>query len=168
MNTLKDLRHALRQLRRSPGFTITVIVTLALGVGANAAVFSLFDQVLLRMLPVERPKELVRFEWTGDFSGWASSFGGGEQNYFSYPMYKDLRDQNHVFHGMLAAIRSSAGVSWHNQAENKDAEIVTGNYFQVLGLKPAAGRLLTQQDDTAKGANPVVVLSYDYWRTRFA
>jgi predicted permease len=168
MNTLNDLRLALRQLRKSPAFTLTVIVTLALGIGANAAVFTLFDQVLLRMLPVQRPKELVRFVWTGSFSGWASSFGGDSSNYFSYPMYKDLRDQNQVFQGLLAAVRSSAGVSWHNQAENKDAEVVTGNYFQVLGLKPAAGRLLTQQDDTAKGANPVVVLSYDYWRARFA
>jgi predicted permease len=168
MNTLlQDIRYALRQLRKSPAFTITVIVTLALGFGANAAVFTLFDQVLLRMLPVERPKELVRFVWTGSFSGSASSFGGDESNYFSYPMYKDLRDQNQVFDGMLAADRTGVGVSWHNQAENKDAEVVTGNYFQLLGLKPAIGRLFTQQDDTAKNANPVLVLSYDYWRTRF-
>jgi predicted permease len=169
MNTLlQDIRYALRQLRKSPGFTITVIVTLALGIGANTAVFTLFDQVLLRMLPVERPKDLVRFEWTGDFSGSASSFGGDLHNYFSYPMYKDLRDQNQVFQGMLAADKAYVGVSWHNQAENKDAEVVTGNYFQLLGLKPTLGRLLTPQDDTAKNANPVVVLSYDYWRTRFA
>ncbi|MGA2807582.1 MAG: ABC transporter permease [Terracidiphilus sp.] len=164
---VQNVRYALRQLRKSPGFTLTVIVTLALGIGANAAVFTLFDQVLLRMLPVERPKELVRFEWTGDFSGSASSFGGSSSNFFSYPMYKDLRDHNQVFQGMLAADKASVGVSWHNQAENKDAEVVTGNYFQLLGLKPAVGRLLTQQDDTAKNANPVVVLSYDYWRTRF-
>ena len=169
MNTLlQDLRYALRQLRKSPAFTLTVIVTLALGIGANAAVFALFDQVLLRMLPVDRPKELVRFVWTGGFSGSASSFGGDTTNYFSYPMYKDLRDQNQVFSGMLAADRAGVGVSWRNQAENKDAEIVTGNYFQLLGLKPAAGRLFTQQDDTAKNSNSVVVLSYDYWRTRFA
>jgi putative ABC transport system permease protein len=169
MNTLlQDLRYALRQLRESPAFTLTVIVTLALGVGANAAVFTLFDQVLLRMLPVERPRELVRFVWTGGFAGWAGSFGGDSTNYFSYPMYKDLRDHNQVFQGMLAADKTGVGVSWHNQAENEDAEIVTGNYFQLLGLKPALGRLLTPQDDTAKNANPVLVLSYDYWRTRFA
>ena len=168
MNTLlQNLRYALRQLRKSPGFTLTAIVTLALGIGANAAVFTLFDKVLLRMLPVERPKELVRFEWTGGFSGSASSFGGDSTNYFSYPMYKDLRDQNQVFIGMLAADKTYVGVSWHNQAENKDAEIVTGNYFQLLDLKPSVGRLLTPQDDTAKNANPVVVLSYGYWKTRF-
>jgi predicted permease len=169
MNSLlQDIRYAVRQLRKSPAFTLTVIITLALGIGANAAVFTLFDQVLLRMLPVQRPQELVRFEWTGDFEGSASSFGGDQTNYFSYPMYKDLRDQNHVFDGVLATDQAYVGVSWHNQAENKDAEIVTGNYFQLLGVKPALGRLLNQQDDTAKNANAVAVLSYDYWRTRFA
>ncbi|MGP8173552.1 MAG: ABC transporter permease [Terracidiphilus sp.] len=169
MNTmLQDLRYALRQLRKSPAFTLTVIVTLALGIGANTAVFTLFDQVLLRMLPVERPKELVRFEWTGAFAGSSSSFGGDTTNYFSYPMYKDLRDKNRVFDGMLATIVDSVGISWRNQAENQYAEVVSGNYFQLLGLKPALGRLLTPQDDTAKNANPVVVLSYNYWKTRFA
>jgi putative ABC transport system permease protein len=165
---LQDTRYALRQLRKSPAFTLTVIVTLALGIGANAAVFTLFDQVLLRMLPVERPKELVRFVWSGDFSGSSSSFGGSQKDFFSYPMYKDLRDHNQVFESMLAADKAGVGVSWHNQAERKDAEVVSGNYFQVLGLKPAAGRLLTQQDDTAKNANPVLILSFDYWKTRFA
>jgi predicted permease len=169
MNTLlQDTRYALRQLRKSPGFTLTVILTLALGIGANAAVFTLFDQVLLRMLPVERPKELVRFHWSGAFSGSMSSFGGDSQNYFSYPMYKDLRDKNQVFTGIAAADKTQVGISWRNQAESKDAEVVTGNYFQLLGLKPVAGRLLTPQDDTAKNANPVVVLSYSYWKTRFA
>jgi predicted permease len=171
MNTLlQDIRYALRQLRKSPAFTLTVIVTLALGIGANAAVFTLFDQVLLRMLPVEKPKELVRFEWTGGFSGSMSSFGGetkDHHNYFSYPMYKDLRDQNQVFAGLIAADKTQVGVSWRNQAESEDAEVVTGNYFQMLGLKPALGRLLTQQDDTAKNANPVLVLSYGYWKRRF-
>jgi putative ABC transport system permease protein len=165
---IQDIRYALRQLRKSPGFTLTVIVTLALGLGANAAVFTLFDQVLLRMLPVERPKELVRFEWTGAFSGSMSSSGGDSKNYFSYPMYKDLRDKNQVFGACWPLTRLHVGVSWQNQAENEDAEVVTGNYFQLLGLKPALGRLLTPQDDTAKNANPVVVLGYDYWKTRFA
>ena len=167
----QDTRYALRQLRRSPGFALTVVVTLALGIGANAAVFTLFDQVLLRMLPVQNPKELVRFVWTGNFSGSMSSFGGNDKdhiNYFSVPMFKDLRDRNQVFSGMLAADRTGLGITWHNQAEGGDAEIVSGNYFQVLGLKPALGRLFTDADDTAKDANPVLVISYDYWRTRFA
>lgn len=165
---IQDVRYALRQLRKSPGFTVTVILTLALGIGANAAIFTVFDQVLMRMLPVERPKELVRFDWTGAFNGSMSSFGGDNHNYFSYPMYKDLRDQNQVFTGMLAADRTNLGISWHNQAESEDAEIVSGNYFQLLGLKPAAGRLLTPSDDTQKNANPVAVLSYSYWKSRFA
>jgi predicted permease len=171
MNSLfQDLRYALRQLMKSPAFTVTVIVTLALGIGANTAVFTLFDQALLRMLPVEKPKELVRFEWSGAFSGSMSSFGGdseGSHNYFSYPMYKDLRDHNQVFGGMLAADKTQVGISWHNQAESEDAEVVTGNYFQVLGLRPVVGRLLTPNDDTEKNANPVLVLSYSYWKTRF-
>jgi putative ABC transport system permease protein len=165
---LQNLRYALRQLLRAPGFTLTVVVTLALGIGANAAVFTLFDQVLLRMLPVERPKELVRFKWTGHFSGHIWVFGGSVNDYFSYPMYKDLRDQNKVFSGVLAADRTSVGLSWHGQAEDEDAELVSGNYFTLLGLRPALGRLLTSQDDTAKNANPVLVLSYDYWKGRFA
>ncbi len=165
---VQDLRYAARQLMRSPGFAVTVILTLALGIGANTAIFTIFDQVLLRMLPVERPKELVRFEWTGSFQGSMSSFGGDSRNYFSYPMYKDLRDKNQVFTGLLAAVRGSVGVSWHDQAENEDAEIVSGNYFDVLGLRPRLGRLLTPSDDTAKNANPVLVLSYDYWKTRFS
>jgi predicted permease len=169
MNSLaQDLRYAVRQLRKSPGFSITVIVTLALGIGANAAVFTLFDQVLLRMLPVQKPQELVRFEWNGAFNGSMSSFGGDTKdhyNYFSYPMYKDLRDQNQVFSGVLAADKAQVGISWHNQAESDDAEVVSGNYFQILGLNPAVGRLFTQEDDTAKDSNPVTVLSYNYWRT---
>ena len=163
-----DLRFAVRQLRKSPGFTLTAVLTLALGIGANAAIFSLFDRVLLRMLPVERPQELVRFRWSGSFSGSMSSFGGDSFNYFSYPMYRDLRDQNKVFDGILAAEKGSVGLSWHNQAESKDAEVVSGNYFDVLGLKPALGRLFTAQDASAKDANFVAVLGYDYWRTRFA
>ena len=171
MNSLLyDIRYALRQLRKSPGFTVTVILTLALGIGANSAIFTLVDQVLLRMLPVRNPEELVRLEWTGAFSGSMSAFGGdtpGHRNYYSYPMYKDLREQNAVFQGILAADKAQVGVSWRNQAESKDAEVVSGNYFQLLGLRPALGRLFTPQDETAKNANAVVVLSYDYWRTRF-
>lgn len=164
---IQDVRYTLRRLRRSPGFAATVVLTLALGIGANAAIFSLFDQVLLRMLPVERPKELVRFHWSGAFNGSMSSFGGDSFNYFSYPMYKNLREQNQVFTGMLAADKTSVGISWHNQAESRDAEVVSGNYFQVLGLRPAVGRLFTAQDETEKNANAVVVLGYDYWRTHF-
>ena len=162
---LADLKYAWRQLRKSPGFAVTAVVTLALGIGATTAIFTMFDQVLLRVLPVERPQELVRLDWHGSFSGAMSDFGGDVGNYYSYPMYKDLRDKNRVFSGMLATMRTEVGVDWHNQAEDKDAEVVSGNYFQVLGLRPFAGRLFTSADETAKDANPVVVVSYDYWRT---
>ena len=165
---LQNMRYSLRQLAKSPGFTFTVVLTLALGIGATAAIFTLFDQVLLRMLPVQQPQQLVRFTFTGFFSGSGSSFGGDMKNYFSYPMYKDLRDESQVFSGILAADKTSVGVSWNNQAENSEAEVVTGNYFDLLGLKPALGRLFTQQDDSAKNANPQVVLSHAYWKSRFA
>ena len=165
-NFMQNLRYAVRQLMRAPGFAATVIVTLALGIGANSAIFTIFDQVLLRMLPVEEPKQLVRLEWKGSFSGSASAFGGTIDDYFSYPMYKDLREKSQVFDGMLAAMRGGVGVSWNNQAENDDTEIVSGNYFNVLGLRPAAGRLFTDSDDTVKNGNLVVVLSFNYWKTR--
>ena len=165
---LADLKYALRQLRKSRGFAVTAIVTLALGIGATTAIFTLFDQVLLRVLPVADPQQLVRMDWHGSFSGSMSSFGGDVGNYYSYPMYKDLRDRNQVFGGMLAAVRANVGVDWHNQAEDEDAELVSGNYFEVLGLRPFRGRLFTAADETAKNANPVAVLSYDYWRTHFA
>lgn len=163
-----DLKYAWRQLRKSPGFAITAVVTLALGIGATTAIFTMFDQVMLRMLPVHRPQELVRLYWHGSFSGAISAFGGDAGDYYSYPMYRDLRDKNQVFSGMLAAVRAGVGVSWHNQAQEESAEIVSGNYFDVLGLRPAAGRLFNAGDETAKDANAVVVLTWDYWRTRFA
>ncbi len=170
MNTLlQDTRYALRQLRKSPAFTITVIVTLALGLGANAAVFTLFDQVLLRMLPVERPKELVRFVWTGTFSGSASSFGGDSTNYFSYPMYKDLRDRNKVFQGVLAADRISVGVSWHNQAEKQAGgdcyrQLLSGAGTEACCRTPvhAAGR--HGQEFEPGGGSELRVLEDTLWR----
>lgn len=167
MTLTRDLRYALRMFGRTPGFTLVIVLTLALGIGSATAIFTLFDQVLLRMLPVQNPQELVTLDWHGSFSGAMSSFGGDTGDYFSYPMYKDLRDRNQVFSGMLATMRTQVGVSWHNQAEDEDTEIVSGNYFEVLGLRPFAGRLFTEADETAKGANAVVVLSYDYWRTHF-
>jgi putative ABC transport system permease protein len=164
---LADVKYAWRQLRKSPAFAVTAVVTLALGIGATTAIFTMFDQVLLRVLPVQKPQELVRFWWHGNFRGNESSFGGSGGDYFSYPMYKDLRDRNQVFSGVLAADRTSVGMTWHNQAKDVRAELVSGNYFEVLGLKPAVGQLFTEADETAGGANPVAVLSYDAWRTQF-
>ena len=162
-----DIRFAFRQLRRSPVFAVTATLTLALGIGAATAIFTLFDEVLLRALPVADPQQLVRMDWHGSFSGSMSAFGGDIGNYYSYPMYEDLREENRVFSGMLAAVKSNVGVNWHNQAEDEDAELVSGNYFEVLGVRPFAGRLFDPSDETQKNANAVAVLSYDYWRTHF-
>src|SRR6202034_2491573 len=98
------VRYAFRPFRKSPGVAVTAVLTLALGIGATTAIFTMFDQVLLRMLPVEKPKELVRLEWHGSFSGSMSVFGGDVGDYFSYPMYRDLRERNQVFSGVLATM----------------------------------------------------------------
>jgi len=170
-STFGNLRYALRQLRKSPGFTITAVLTLALGVGASTAIFTLFDQALLSSLPVKNPQELVLLRFSGDNVGHVNEQGGdheGAHPYFSYPMYRDLRDKTSVFNGLIATAVGSAGVSWHNSAEAVPAEIVSGNYFDVLGVRPAVGRLFASSDETAAGANPVAVMSFDYWKRRFS
>jgi predicted permease len=166
---VEDLRYALRQLRRSPAFAVAAILTLALGIGANTAIFSLLDQALLRSLPVRDPRQLVILEGTGEaWEGHASSHGGDKQAYFSYPMYRDLRDRNQAFEGLIATAPADIGIARQGTSASGRAELVSGNYFTVLGVQPALGRVLTQSDDNAPGANPVAVLSYDYWRDKLA
>lgn len=163
----QDFRYALRQLAKAPGFAAVAIVTLALGIGANTAIFSLLDQALLRTLPVKDADRLVVLQSLGSFSGHTSS--RADENFsFSYPMYRDLRDQNSVFSGLIATDKVDLGVQWHNQPELVDAELVSGNYFDVLGVQPALGRVLVASDDVVLDANPVVVLSFSYWQRRFA
>jgi len=164
---LQDVRQSLRMMAKNPAFTIVAIVTLALGIGANTAIFTLCDQVLLRRLPVRNPQELVQLQYSGSDTGRASSRGGSHGAYFSYPMYHDLRDRNTVFSGMLATYSTQVGVQWHNQPELANTELVSGNYFDVLGVRPATGRLLLQSDDVTQNASPVVVLSFEYWQRRF-
>lgn len=164
---MQDVRYALRQLLKAPGFTLTAVATLALGIGANTAIFTVFNQVLLRALPVEKPGELVRLSFIGSDMGHVSVFGGTDADFFSYPMYRDLRDRNAVFSGVLANDPAQVGVVWQNQPELVDAELVSGNYFDVLGVRPTAGRLLVESDDAVKNGSPVAVLSYDYWKKRF-
>jgi predicted permease len=153
-------------LAKSPGFTLVAILTLALGIGANAAIFSVTDQVLLRLLPVQKPEELVVLRSPGPNPGrnWSDGDVGVA---FSYPMYKDLRDHNPVFSGLLARFAIQASVSGQGQTELAKGELVSGNYFEVLGVRPALGRVLTSQDETAAGANPETVLSYGYWERHF-
>jgi putative ABC transport system permease protein len=166
-----DLRFALRQIMRSPGFAITAVVTLALAIGANTAIFTLLNQALLRALPVKNPNQLVVLSFVGSREGHIESQGGdspGHNHYFSYPMYRDLRDHSKVFTGLAAAAPANVGVSWNNRAEQVRAEMVSGNYFQTLGVQPAAGRLLLPSDETTDKADPVVVLSFDYWTSHLA
>jgi predicted permease len=163
---LSDLRYAVRQLLKSPGFAIVAVLTLALGIGANTAIFTLLDQALLRTLPVSHPEQLVRLRYFGSNTGHTSAFGGDGHDYFSYPMYCDLRDKNQVFSGMLANVEMQVGAQWNNRSELASGELVSGNYFEVLGVRPAMGRLLLPSDDVQNG-NPVVVFSFNYWKTRF-
>lgn len=160
---LSDLKFVLRSLRKSPLFTTVAILSLALGIGANSAIFSLLDQVLLRTLPVKDPQRLVSFEWNGHFAGFAAGPGT-----FSYPMYTAFRNQtSDVFDGVLARFGTPVDIGWNGAAERANAELVSGNYFQVLGAGAAIGRTLTPADDKVRDAEPYVVLGYSYWQKRF-
>lgn len=165
---LQNIRYALRQLRKYPGFTGIAVLTLAVGIGANAAIFSLVDQVLLKRLPVAEPGRLVMLKFTGSDTGHTSAYGGTAEDYFSYPMYRDLRDQNTVFSGLLAMFPAQVGVQWRNTPSLANSELVSGNYFSVLGVRPALGRLFIPADSASRGASPFIVLSYRYWAQHFA
>ena len=148
---LQDLCYAIRQLRKSPAFATVAVLTLALGIGASTAIFTLLDQVLLRNLPVSHPEQLVRLRYVGSNTGSISAFGGDSKDFFSYPMYRDLRDKNQVFSGMLANDElPSVGVQWNGRPELVQGELVSGNYFDVLGVRAAAGRLLVPADDVTQ------------------
>jgi predicted permease len=157
-----DLRYAARTLGRSPLFAAVAILSLALGIGANTAVFSLLDQVMLRRLPVKDPEQLVLLKWTGSYYG--SNTG---MNALSYPLYKDFRDRSQVFSGVICRYMLPLSVGVQGQTERTFGELVSGNYFQVLGVGAAIGRTITPEDDRESGPNPVAVLSYSYWVERF-
>ena len=162
---MNDIRYALRQFRKSPLFTLIAVITLAVGIGASTAIFTLLDQALIRSLPVSHPEQLVRLRYTGESPGHTNNYGGDDKDFFSYPMYRDLRDKNGVFSGLLANDEKYVGVQWNDRSELAEAELVSGNYFEVLGLQPALGRLLLPSDDVPNG-NPVVVLSSNYWKMK--
>ena len=165
---LQNVRYAFRQLRKYPGFTTVAVLTLAVGIGANAAIFSLVDQVLLKQMPVSEPDRLVQLKFVGSDTGHTDSYAGANELYFSYPMYRDLSDHNTVFSGMLAMFPKQVGLQWKNSSSLVKGELVSGNYFSVLGVKPAFGRLFLPDDSAARGASPLVVLSYSYWTRHFA
>ncbi len=163
MGTLiQDVRQALRTLRKSPVFTSVAIVSLALGIGANTAIFTLMDQVLLRMLPVQNPEQLVMLDQQGPTQGSVEN-----DHAFSYPMYQDFRHHSPVFSGVLARFPLSMSLSYRGQTERAAGDLVSGNYFDVLGVRALAGHTFTQDDDRTPGAHPVAFLTYGYWQRRF-
>ncbi len=153
-----DLRLALRRLRQNPTFSAVAVVTLALGIGANTAIFSIINAVLLRPLPVERPAEIVSLNET---------LGGNTFPTLSYPNYRDMRDRNTVLAGLAAYRFLPASLGLPGSTQRLWGYLVTGNYFQMLGVHAARGRLIGQDDDLRPGGHPVAVLSYSCWQKRF-
>jgi predicted permease len=162
MAIVQDVRYALRTLRRSPLFVVVAILSLALGIGANTAIFTLINQLILQYLPVSHPEELVLLTARGQHYG--SNSG---PNALSYPMYRDFRDKNEVFRGMFCRHSETLSMSFEGRTELVAGEFVSGNYFPVLGVGSVLGRVFTASDDLMQGGHPVAVLSYGYWKTRF-
>jgi predicted permease len=175
-NLWQDLRYAFRMLGKNPGFTLIAVLTLALGIGANTAIFSVLDSVLLRSLPVAHPEELVAVT---DPDAHGTSFGsdtGGDRSLLSYAEFEYLRDHNEVFTGIFAADSElpevqatidSSSIASGNQKESARVRLVSGGYFSTLGVQPAAGRMFGSEVDRARGASPIAVISYGFWKKRF-
>jgi putative ABC transport system permease protein len=162
------IRQAIRTLLKSPFTTSIAVLSLALGIGANSAVFSLYKQLLLTALPVPAPEELVNLVSPGPRPGAVStSIAGGADAVFSVPMFRDLERMSQVFTGVAAHRNFTANLAYRGQTLNDQGMLVSGSYFPVLGLQPAIGRLFTPDDDRVPGGHPFVVLSYDYWQRRF-
>jgi macrolide transport system ATP-binding/permease protein len=159
MNTLwQDVRYSLRLLAKRLGFTLVAVITLAFGIGANAAIFSLVNTALLRPLPVAEPGQIVSLNNVSDYRMFPT---------FSYLNYKDFRDRNEVFSGLIGYSFSPLSLSHDGINERLWGYIVTGNYFDVLGVNAALGRVITTDDDQLPGAHPVSVISYRCWQRRF-
>lgn len=168
METLwQDIRYGFRMLLKDAGFTLVAVLTLGLGIGANSGIFSVMSQVLLERLPVPRPSELVLLYAPGPRRGHVSSDEGDGSESFSYPMYRDLRDRMDVFAGLAAKADFPVSVTYQGNTERAASDIVSGNYFETLGVRSALGRLLLPSDTVAEGGNAVVVLGNGYWKKRF-
>jgi len=178
---LQDLKYGLRTLKRSPGLTAVAVLSLALGIGANTAIFSLIDAVLLKMLPVQEPHSLVLLNWASQGSPWDSGImenlsGSMDQDKsgrmtstsFSYPSYEQISDRNRAFSSVLAlaANGSDLNIGYNGEPGRADGELVSGSFFSTLGIQPILGRALTPDDDRS-GAEPAAVISYGYWERRF-
>ena len=158
-----DFRYAFRNLSRSPLFTTVAVLSLALGIGANTAIFTLLDQLILRLLPVSHPEQLAMIWSTGPHMG---NNNGSRAS--SYPMYQDYQKQAQAFSYVFCRYGTSLSISFAGRTERVQGELVSGNYFQALGVKPAAGRLFTpEEDDRVYKGHPSAVLSYQYWMSRF-
>ena len=164
---MRNLKLALRTLFKAPFVTAVAVLSLALGIGANAAIFSLFDQMLLRPLPVQEPERLVNLSAPGPKPGSQSCNQAGDCDVvFSYPMYRDLERAQTVFTGLAAHRAFGANLAFDGETMSGEGMMVSGSYFPTLGLRPAIGRLLAPADDQSIGASFVAVLSHDYWQTR--
>ena len=171
-NLWQDIRFGVRMLAKNPAFTAIAVLTLALGIGANTGIFSILRQVLLQRLPVPHPEELVLLYGPGPKQGHVNSDENGQPGEqgaesFSYPMYLNLRDHNSVFAGLVGKDTGSVSLAYHGHTERSKADLVTGNYFQTLGVNADIGRILEPADSATPGSNPVVMLSYGYWKSRF-
>ena len=165
---MRNLKLAFRTLFKTPFVAVVAILSLALGIGANAAIFSLFDELLLQPLPVSDPARLVNFKAPGPQYGSNSCNDAGDcDEVFSYPMLRDLQKANTAFSGIAGHFLLGVSVAMSGQTPVSGRGLyVTGNYFSVLGLRPALGRLFTPRDDETLGGNYVAVLSYPFWETQ--
>ena len=155
----QDIRFGLRQLLRKPGFAALAIISMALGIGANTSIFSLLDTALLRPLPVHEPSQLVEL--------YGTLHNGADVTLQSYPNYKDYRDRNTVLSGLSAYRIVVSALSHGGRNQRVWGYLVSGNYFDVLGVKPALGRAFLPEEDATPGSHPVAVLSYGCWERRF-
>jgi len=166
---LQDLRFGLRTLRKNPGFSAIAVLTLALGIGANTAIFSLLNAVLLRPLPVEKPGELVLLG-RGRAGGSTDDFASTEL--YSYTFYRQVQQKNQVFSDLSAILSLPLGmhglVAGRTELELLHVQLVSGTYFRMLGVKPWLGRSLTGAEDEPAGGHPVAMVSYSWWDQRFA
>ena len=159
---LQDLWYSVRTLRKSPVFLAVAVLSLALGIGANTAIFTLIHQLILQPLPVRNPEQLVMLAGRGKHYG-----GNNGPDRLSYPMYQEIRDKNQVFSGMFCTYPSTVSATFQGNTELIGADYVSGNYFPVLGIGAAVGRVFSASDDLIQGGHPLAVLSYGYWRARF-
>jgi hypothetical protein len=171
---VNQLKLALRQLRLRPGLSFVVIIMLALGIGATTAMFSLYHQILVRTLPVSEPERLVNLAapGPGKIGGTYGDLGIGDREaQFSYPMFRELeaKARENGFTAIAAHTDFVSNLSYREQPSySRGGTLVSGNYFGVLGLRPALGRLIVPEDEPKVGESAVVVLGYDYWQRRFA